>query len=70
MQFQSHPYYIMVLIKSIIITQDLRDIITYVGSENPVIKNFDIIAEDIAITPVFIDTHSHIGMARARRTRR
>ncbi|HEY6536124.1 MAG TPA: hypothetical protein VIY08_10095 [Candidatus Nitrosocosmicus sp.] len=48
----------------------MRDIITQVGSENPVIKNFDIIAEDIAITPVFIDTHSHIGMARARRTRK
>ncbi len=39
--------------------------ITYVGIEKPVIKNFEIIAEDVVVTPAFIDAHSHIGMARA-----
>ncbi len=41
------------------------DTITYIGSEKPVIKSFEIIAEDVVVTPAFIDAHSHIGMARA-----
>ena len=39
--------------------------ITYVGLEKPVQKDYEIIAEDVVVTPAFIDSHSHIGMSRA-----
>jgi imidazolonepropionase-like amidohydrolase len=42
-----------------------NDIITYVGIEKPSQSNIEIIAEDVVVTPAFIDAHSHIGMARA-----
>ncbi len=42
-----------------------NDIITYVGREKPSQSNIEIIAEDVVVTPAFIDAHSHIGMARA-----
>jgi imidazolonepropionase-like amidohydrolase len=42
-----------------------NDIIIYVGIEKPSQSNIEIIAEDVVVTPAFIDAHSHIGMARA-----
>lgn len=41
------------------------DTITYVGLEKPSQSNIEIIAEDVVVTPAFIDAHSHIGLARA-----
>jgi imidazolonepropionase-like amidohydrolase len=39
--------------------------IIYVGLEKPSECNADTIAEDVFVTPAFIDSHSHIGMMRA-----
>lgn len=39
--------------------------IIYVGLEKPLQNNSEIIAEDVVVTPAFIDSHSHIGMVRA-----
>jgi imidazolonepropionase-like amidohydrolase len=39
--------------------------ITYVGLEKPPFTNGEIIAEDVVVTPAFIDAHSHIGMVRS-----
>ena len=41
------------------------DKITYVDSEKPIQSDVEIIAEDVVVTPAFIDLHSHIGMVRA-----
>ena len=43
-----------------------NDEITYVGINKPE-EGAEVIAEgqDICVTPAFIDSHSHIGMARA-----
>ncbi len=41
------------------------DKIIYVGPEKPLQKDSEIIAEDVVVTPAFIDSHSHIGMVRA-----
>ncbi|MDQ3868203.1 MAG: imidazolonepropionase, partial [Thermoproteota archaeon] len=40
------------------------DEIKYVGTRKPEEDN-DIIAEDVVVTPAFIDSHSHIGMVRS-----
>jgi len=39
--------------------------ITYIDSEKPLQNDVEIIVEDAAVTPAFIDLHSHIGMVRA-----
>ena len=41
------------------------DKISYVGPEKPLQNDAEIIAEDVVVTPAFIDSHSHIGMVRA-----
>ena len=41
------------------------DKIAYVGLEKPLQNDAEIIAEDVVVTPAFIDSHSHIGMVRA-----
>src|ERR687893_612976 len=41
------------------------DKISYVGPEKPLQNEAEIIAEDVVVTPAFIDSHSHIGMVRA-----
>ena len=41
------------------------DKITYVSSEKPLQNDVELIAEDVVVTPAFIDSHSHIGMVRA-----
>jgi imidazolonepropionase-like amidohydrolase len=41
-----------------------NDEIKYVGSRRPK-EGDDIIAEDVVVTPAFIDSHSHIGMVRS-----
>ena len=37
--------------------------IKYVGSSKPEVGG-EIIAEDVVVTPAFIDSHSHIGLLR------
>ncbi len=39
--------------------------ITYVGLDKPLQNDAELIAEDVVVTPAFIDSHSHIGMVRA-----
>ena len=41
-----------------------KDIITYVGKKKPS-GNHDLTYECGAVTPAFIDAHSHIGMVRS-----
>ena len=41
------------------------DKITYVSLEKPLQNDVELIAEDVVVTPAFIDSHSHIGMVRA-----
>jgi imidazolonepropionase-like amidohydrolase len=38
--------------------------IKYVGSSQPE-EGGEIIAEDVVVTPAFIDSHSHIGLVRS-----
>jgi imidazolonepropionase-like amidohydrolase len=38
--------------------------IKYVGSSKPEVRG-EIIAEDVVVTPAFIDSHSHIGLVRS-----
>ena len=40
------------------------DEIKYVGSSKPQ-EDSEIIAEDVVVTPAFVDSHSHIGMVRS-----
>jgi imidazolonepropionase-like amidohydrolase len=39
--------------------------ITYIGPEKPPQNGAEIVAEDVVVTPAFIDSHSHMGMVRA-----
>lgn len=38
---------------------------SHIDSEKPIQSDVEIIAEDVVVTPAFIDLHSHIGMVRA-----